>query len=148
MCLDCARDRDAERRKRDKATGKKKSVKSEQLIAADTNMRRKSANIVEQVDARGNMSGPIRYEYLAPRGAALEALTKLNKAMEEVRTKCFDKPEEYIDWDEDSPPSNRQAQLLCSGCPVARLCEDYGRKSRDRGVWGGTVILDNGKIQR
>ena len=152
-CAACENDRSKARVhvKRDRSHIKSRPKSPEQLKqyqAAEISLGWRNAKIVEKVDARGNMAGPIRYEYLSPKGASLEALNKLNEAMEEIRTPCFDDPKEYMDWDEDSPPSNRRAQDLCFGCPVAKLCEDYGRKSRDRGVWGGVVILDNGKIQR
>lgn len=88
------------------------------------------------------------WNYLRPKGDAQEKLDALNKAIDAMdeRTRCFNNPEDYSDYDEERPPTVVEAAMLCAGCPVLDLCRDYAVASKDRGVWGGIRVTDNKKL--
>lgn len=53
----------------------------------------------------------------------------------------------HIDYDERTPPSEEQADLMCrsSGvmCPLAEMCLSLGLElEAPVGVWGGRVLVD------
>lgn len=84
--------------------------------------------------------------YLAPKDSAKAALDVLDAALETGRSKCFNNPGPYQDYEDDSPPNITEARALCEGCPFLVECGAYGRASRNRGVWGGIRIDENGKV--
>lgn len=54
---------------------------------------------------------------------------------------------QHIDYDERTPPTEREADLMCKTagkpCPVADLCLQLGTALHaDTGVWGGRVLVD------
>lgn len=43
-------------------------------------------------------------------------------------------------WTSDDLPTDREAQILCSSCPLAKLCAEYRDESHVAwGVWAGEV---------
>lgn len=43
-------------------------------------------------------------------------------------------------WTSDDLPSDREAQLMCSPCPLASLCAEYRDEAHPAiGVWSGVV---------
>jgi hypothetical protein len=88
--------------------------------------------------------GGLRYLNLNRR--AQVAWESLEQKFAEVRSFCYESPAEYIDYDEENPPSKEHAFNLCNGCPMlvecARLASAY---KPPIGVWGGEVWED-GKV--
>jgi len=53
----------------------------------------------------------------------------------------------HMDYDERTPPSKQEADLMCRTtgrmCPVAEQCLKLGLSiEADHGVWGGKVLVD------
>lgn len=72
----------------------------------------------------------------------------LYKAFENNRSFCYKSPEEYIDYDEENPPSKSHAYELCDGCPILVECGRFANAYKPIiGVWGGEVWKD-GKVMR
>ena len=54
---------------------------------------------------------------------------------------------EHADYDERTPPTEREADLMCRTagvmCPLAKYCLKLGLAlEADQGVWGGRVLVD------
>lgn len=54
---------------------------------------------------------------------------------------------EHIDYDERTPPTEKEADLMCRTagvmCPLAAYCLKLGLAlEADQGVWGGRVLVD------
>ena len=50
---------------------------------------------------------------------------------------CVGKAEQ---WTSDDLPTDREAQLACSSCPVFDLCKEYTEEAHPAwGLWAGTV---------
>ena len=88
------------------------------------------------------------WNYLRPKPEAQEKQEALNAAIDELdeRTRCYDTPDAYMDYEEENAPTVVEAALMCDGCPVLDLCRGYAVASKDRGVWGGIRVTDNKKL--
>lgn len=58
---------------------------------------------------------------------------------------------QHLDYDERTPPTEREADLMCRTtgvmCPVAATCLKLGKAlSADHGVWGGRVFVDGEEL--
>lgn len=38
------------------------------------------------------------------------------------------------------------ARALCTGCPVLRECREIGERAKERGLWGGVLRTDGGRV--
>lgn len=51
--------------------------------------------------------------------------------------KCLGKADQYSG---DELPTDREAQIMCSGCPLVALCSEYAETAHvAHGVWGSRV---------
>lgn len=100
------------------------------------------------------------HNVLGVKQAAMEPWSKMSRYMEELRTQCFIRPDDYIDFADprypDDPeeqagnpfPSTQQAEMLCDECPIAKMCLEYAlAQKEDFGVWGGKRIV-GGRVYR
>lgn len=77
---------------------------------------------------------------IAPPDKAQGELDALNQALDSgAQAKCYSNPGPYQDYEDGNEPDQKTARALCRGCPVLDLCGAYGRKSGERGIWGGIV---------
>lgn len=61
----------------------------------------------------------------------------------EKRVPCLNKPDEWIDYPEDDPPSKEEAAGMCFGCPLRMQCLQVARETgATYGVWGGEVFTN------
>ena len=59
----------------------------------------------------------------------------------EKQVPCLNKPEKWVDYDEEHPPSDREAAQMCWGCPLRLECLDYAESAGVTfGVYGGRVF--------
>ena len=73
------------------------------------------------------------------------AIDDFEEAKRHLASKCYDSPEEYMDWDE--PPTPEKARELCAGCPLAQACGNYAIAAQEwHGVWGGFVIHEGKRL--
>lgn len=71
----------------------------------------------------------------------------LSKAATDEGANCLGKMDQWAVGSEeggDSLPTDREAQLMCAGCPVLERCAAYAEvKHPAYGVWGGKVYGRN-----
>lgn len=97
---------------------------------------------------------------LGVRDAAAEGWAQLNEGMDRMRTPCFTNRDQFIEFADPrypndpeeqagSPfPSTGEAEAMCAGCPLAKICLEYAlAQKEDFGVWGGKRIV-NGRVYR
>lgn len=85
-------------------------------------------------------------KYLKLNKRAQRAWEPLEKAFDRTRSLCHKKPEAYIDYDEEHPPTPAEAYMLCEGCPMLVECGRFANAYKPViGVWGGEV-WENGKV--
>lgn len=66
----------------------------------------------------------------------------INGAVEK-QVPCLNKPEKWVDYDEDNPPDRWEANKMCFGCPLRALCKQVARETGvTYGVWGGEVYSE------
>lgn len=69
--------------------------------------------------------------------------TPLSRAATDEGANCLGRMDEWAVGSEeggDTLPTDRQAQLLCSSCPILQQCAEYAEvKHPSWGVWGGRV---------
>lgn len=66
------------------------------------------------------------------------ALANLYKGVAEKGANCESDPDK---WTGDDLPTDREAQAMCSSCPMLKQCRDYAQKFQPaHGVWGGLVM--------
>lgn len=100
------------------------------------------------------------HNVLGIKQAAAPSWRAMSERMEELRTPCFVRPDDFIDFADprypDNPeeqegkplPSKYQAEALCAECPIRELCLEYAlAQKEDFGVWGGKVIV-GGRVYR
>jgi hypothetical protein len=95
------------------------------------------------------------WNYLRPEGEIREALEALDQAFSTQRTNCFNRPAEFIDFDDprfldeanDNPAPNRDvARVLCEDCFAFDLCKNYAAIAKpDFGVYAGEVWIGGKK---
>lgn len=92
---------------------------------------------------------------LKPNERAAPVWAKLVEEISYYRTPCFEKPDQFTDYDDprfpdehdpDNPrpmPTKVQAAQMCSGCPLlGNLCGEYAEAQKeDWGVWDGAVFI-------
>ena len=94
---------------------------------------------------------------LRPRPEAQQAWDTFQEAMEAERTACFERPDEFMDYQDDRYPTDdpdnvgrkraptaAEAAALCEGCPfLGNLCADYAEVAKEPwGVWNGKRYKD------
>jgi hypothetical protein len=105
---------------------------------------RRAADRADDLITSGKEEVALNYLKLTRR--AERASDALQNAMIVRRAKCADNPAEWIDYDEENPPSKNRAYLMCVDCPVLVECARFASAYRPAiGVWGGEVY-EQGKI--
>lgn len=90
---------------------------------------------------------------MKPHPPRKDAPVLFERALDEVRPQCDGRWVEFTDYDSEDPympdpPSPRQAQELCAGCPLIELCAEAALvKKPYHGIRAGRV-WDNGKVVR
>lgn len=81
-------------------------------------------------------------DYLRPRKGSETALKRLHMAAQIVDTNCKDREDEFRSYDRpDIPtPTADQAEEMCAGCPLLKMCKTYAEVGHPAfGVYGGRV---------
>lgn len=67
---------------------------------------------------------------------AIDKWEKLQIGIDKVDPLCKDKPEAYADYTDSI--TEDQAEQMCHGCPLIKLCYDYAVAAEvNQGIWGG-----------
>jgi hypothetical protein len=76
-------------------------------------------------------------DYLQQSPKASKLLRELWDRAPKEGANCVGKPEK---WTSDELPTDREAQIMCAGCPLAQLCSDYAEAAHPAwGVYAGRV---------
>lgn len=89
-------------------------------------------------------------DYLLPKKGSQESLDALTEAVDEdnkldtPQRNCYGKEDTYRDYDNPrnlaGVPTDFEAKLACTGCPLLELCSDYAEKARPAfGIWAGKL---------
>lgn len=89
-------------------------------------------------------------DYLGPKKGSQEALENLHDAvdrdnkLDKPERNCYGKEDLFRDYDDPKNlagvPTDFEAKVMCHGCPLFTLCNDYREKGRPAwGVWAGRV---------
>lgn len=149
MCKECKRQREAKRRLdpvkrawiRDRDRLQKRKLRA---------LQRGEDELVHKNDAK--KTAP--WNLLAPRPEARPTWEQFQKEMDNLRTPCFERPEDFSDFNDpryaDDPleqlgkpfPSTGRAAELCGECPLAELCLEFAVKQKeDFGIYGGKRLV-------
>lgn len=83
----------------------------------------------------------LSYDYMLQTTKAAKLLTVLRTEAAKQNAPCTKDPEK---WAGDELPTDREAQLMCSTCPVIDLCRQYADEAHPAwSVWGGRVYGRN-----
>ena len=86
--------------------------------------------------------------YLKLNKRSQRAWEPLEAKFDKTKSKCYQNPGPYIDYDEDDVPFASTAYKLCEGCPMLVECARFAAAYKPViGVWGGEVYID-GKVVR
>ena len=98
---------------------------------------------VEVTQSSGSYTG-LRYLNLNKRSQRM--WEPLEKKFGEVRSLCYEKPTNYIDYEEQDTPSKDEAFRMCNGCPMLVECGRFANAYKPViGVWAGEVWQE-GKV--
>lgn len=76
-------------------------------------------------------------EYLQQSPKAAKLLKELWDRAPKEGANCVGEPEK---WTSEDLPTDREAQMMCAGCPMLQLCREYTDAAHPAwGVWAGTV---------
>ena len=163
-CLVCDRERQRARKspERQLEQSRAASIRRARARLSPEEFEAWEADIVAKWQKQQNLaSNPMNY--LALKGDAQEALDDLNKAMETQRTNCFERPEDFMDFDDPRYPDEWDAEnlrpvpdtekrkLLCEDCPLSTLfgtgeCGVYAAVAKpDFGLYDGELYVGGKK---
>jgi hypothetical protein len=115
----------------------KRTSRSEQSIRADELLK---------LEAAGTAGKFTSLNYLRLTKRAARAHVPLEQAYDRSKSRCYKNPTDYIDYDEELPPTTLMAERMCHGCPMLVECARFANAYQPVvGVWGGSVWKD-GKI--
>lgn len=78
--------------------------------------------------------------WLGPNEKTRELYRELVNESVRKEVPCLNRQKEFIDYPEESPPTAQEAEALCLGCPLRKLCGEYAEKAGvSWGVWNGKV---------
>lgn len=79
----------------------------------------------------------LSYTYMQQDGKSAKLLTILRTEAVKQGANCVGKPEQ---WTGDELPTDREAQMMCAGCGVAKQCAEYRDAAHPAwGVWSSEV---------
>lgn len=85
--------------------------------------------------------------YLKLTRRAQRALIPLEAKYDEERSTCYANPGPWIDYDEDNPPTRREAYDMCNDCPMLVECGRFAAALKPYiGVWAGEVWQDGKRL--
>lgn len=80
-------------------------------------------------------------DYLQQSAKASKLLRELWDRAPKEGANCVGEPEK---WTSDELPTDREAQIMCAGCPLMDICREYAETAHPAwGTWGGKVYGRN-----
>jgi hypothetical protein len=161
VCRQCKREREAKRKARLDADPE---YRARRLLSDRLSKRRaRGSALAEEGDelvAKYDDKKTAVQKMLAPKPEAMPSWSRMWEYMDEHRTPCFERPEDFIDYDDPRYPEEAtgrpmptafEARLLCTTsdgapCPLLELCGKFAAQNKEEaGVWGGKRYL-GGKV--
>lgn len=137
-CRECQRAKDRERNARyhrteaGMAANRRASLKQKDKTRAERYDRILSSEIE---GTQGKYTG---LNYLKLNKRSQRAWEPLEAKFDQTVSKCYKNPEQYIDYDEEAPPTKQEAYEMCAGCPMLVECARFAAAYKPIiGVWGG-----------
>ena len=152
-CLTCKRARD-KKRWAEYVNSEEYQRKQIERTRAKTKKDSKDKTRAERYDVilSGELDGTqgkyTGLNYLKLNKRSQRAWEPLEEKFDRAKSKCYQNPGPYIDYDEEDVPLASVAYKLCQGCPMLVECARFAAAYKPViGVWGGEVYID-GKVVR
>lgn len=140
MCKLCGRDKQriAQAKKRGSITPEVELL----IFERDAKLKGLPITDLEDEVKKDNLA----YLKLSPESAQAE--TNFTIAVQDKgRPKCYRDPGPWQDYDDENPPSQVEAALLCTGCKVWEECAIFAMLNKPtHGVWAGERFEDSDRV--
>ena len=153
QCLSCKRARDKKRWAEyvNSEEYQRKKIERTRAKQVQTNKDKTRAERYDQIlsgELDGTQGKYTGLNYLKLNKRSQRAWEPLEAKFDRTKSKCYQNPGPYIDYDEEDVPFASQAYKLCEGCPMLVECARFAAAYKPViGVWGGEVYID-GKVVR
>lgn len=147
-CRECQRAKDRERNARYHRTEAGMAANRRASLKLKDKTRAERYDRILSSEVEGTQGKYTGLNYLKLNKRSQRAWEPLEAKFDRTKSKCYQNPGPYIDYDEDNVPFASQAYKLCEGCPMLVECARFAAAYKPVvGVWGGEVYID-GKVVR
>lgn len=152
-CLTCKRARDKKRwaeyvNSPEYQRKKIERTRAKQLKDNKDKTRAERYDAILSGELNGTQGKYTGLNYLNLNKRSQRAWEPLEAKFDQTKSKCYQNPEAYIDYEEENVPFASEAYKLCEGCPMLVECARFAAAYKPViGVWGGEVYID-GKVVR
>ena len=153
QCLSCKRARDKQRwadyvNSPEYQQKKIERTRAKQVRVGKDKSRAERYDKILSNELDGTAGKYTGLNYLKLNKRSQRAWEPLEAKFDRTKSKCYQNPGPYIDYDEGDVPFASQAYKLCEGCPMLVECARFAAAYKPViGVWGGEVYID-GKVVR
>ena len=147
-CRICHKAKDAERNARYHRTEAGMAANRRAALRRKERTRSERYDKILSTELDGTQGKYTGLNYLKLNKRSQRAWEPLEAKFDRTKSKCYQNPGPYIDYDEDDVPFASTAYKLCEGCPMLVECARFAAAYKPViGVWGGEVYID-GKVVR
>ena len=147
-CKVCAKAKDRERNARYHRTEAGMAANRRAFLKYKEKTRSERYDKILETELDGTQGKYTGLNYLKLNKRSQRAWEPLEAKFDKTKSKCYQNPGPYIDYDEDDVPFASVAYKLCEGCPMLVECARFAAAYKPVvGVWGGEVYID-GKVVR
>jgi hypothetical protein len=137
-CKICHKAKDAERNARYHRTEAGMEANRRAYLKMRDKSRAERYDQILSTELSGTQGKYTGLNYLKLNKRSQRAWEPLEAKFDQTVSKCYKIPEQYIDYDEDNPPTKQEAYEMCAGCPMLVECARFAAAYKPViGVWGG-----------
>jgi hypothetical protein len=137
-CKICHKAKDAERNARYHSTEAGMEANRRAYLKMRDKSRAERYDQILSTELSGTQGKYTGLNYLKLNKRSQRAWEPLEAKFDQTVSKCYKIPEQYIDYDEDAPPTKQEAYEMCAGCPMLVECARFAAAYKPViGVWGG-----------
>jgi hypothetical protein len=137
-CKICHKAKDAERNARYHRTEAGMEANRRAYLKMRDKSRAERYDQILSTELSGTQGKYTGLNYLKLNKRSQRAWEPLEAKFDQTVSKCYKIPEQYIDYDEDAPPTKQEAYEMCAGCPMLVECARFAAAYKPViGVWGG-----------
>jgi hypothetical protein len=137
-CKICHKAKDAERNARYHSTEAGMEANRRAYLKQRDKSRAERYDQILSTELSGTQGKYTGLNYLKLNKRSQRAWEPLEAKFDQTVSKCYKIPEQYIDYDEDAPPTKQEAYEMCAGCPMLVECARFAAAYKPViGVWGG-----------